>query len=148
MEFKGRIYKVLPEQSGTNREGKEWRRLDFIFEYFERADDRYTDKVALSIMNERIKECDLHEGEEVTIGFGHTVREYQGRYYNDIRCYKIEKAILEAKYKENQNNPKKASGLAARLEAMQKQVEEMQITGTNTAPKVEAKQEENDNLPF
>ena len=34
--------------------------------------------------------------------------------------------IHEAKYKENQNNPKKASGLAARLEAMQKQVEEMQ----------------------
>ena len=36
-------------------------------------------------------------------------------------------AILEAKYKENKNNPqKKTSGLAARLEAMQKQTEEMQ----------------------
>ncbi|MBQ8159097.1 MAG: membrane protein insertase YidC [Prevotella sp.] len=35
-------------------------------------------------------------------------------------------AILEAKYKENKNNPKKQSGLAARLEAMQKQAEEMQ----------------------
>ena len=49
MEFKGRIYKVLPEQSGTNREGKEWRRLDFIFEYFERADDRYTDKGSIRV---------------------------------------------------------------------------------------------------
>ena len=36
-------------------------------------------------------------------------------------------AILEAKYRENKNNPnKKASGLAARLEAMQKQAEELQ----------------------
>ena len=35
-------------------------------------------------------------------------------------------AILEAKYKENQNNPKKASGLAARLEEMQKRAAEMQ----------------------
>ena len=36
-------------------------------------------------------------------------------------------AILEAKYQENKNNPnKKASGLAARLEAMQKQAAEMQ----------------------
>ncbi len=36
-------------------------------------------------------------------------------------------AILEAKYKENKNNPqKKTSGLAARLEAMQKQAEELQ----------------------
>lgn len=35
-------------------------------------------------------------------------------------------AILEAKYKENKNNPKKSSGLAARLEAMQKQAAEIQ----------------------
>ena len=35
-------------------------------------------------------------------------------------------AILEAKYKENKNNPRKQSGLAARLEAMQKQAEELQ----------------------
>ena len=35
-------------------------------------------------------------------------------------------AILEARYRENKNNPKKQSGLAARLEAMQKQAEEMQ----------------------
>lgn len=34
-------------------------------------------------------------------------------------------AILESRYKENQNNPKKMSGLAARLEAMQKQAEEL-----------------------
>ena len=41
---------------------------------------------------------------------------------NDVKLL----AILEAKYKENKNNPKKQSGLAARLEAMQKQAEEMQ----------------------
>ena len=35
-------------------------------------------------------------------------------------------AILEARYKENKNNPKKTSGFAARLEAMQKQAMEMQ----------------------
>jgi len=35
-------------------------------------------------------------------------------------------AILEARYEENKKNPKKASGLAARLEAMQKQAEELQ----------------------
>jgi YidC/Oxa1 family membrane protein insertase len=35
-------------------------------------------------------------------------------------------AILERRYQENKNNPKKQSGLAARLEAMQKQAEELQ----------------------
>lgn len=33
--------------------------------------------------------------------------------------------ILEARYQENKNNPQKMSGLAARLEAMQKQAEEL-----------------------
>jgi YidC/Oxa1 family membrane protein insertase len=41
-------------------------------------------------------------------------------------------AILEARYQENKNNPKKMSGLAARLAAMQKQQEELQRRqGTN-----------------
>lgn len=35
-------------------------------------------------------------------------------------------SILEAKYKENKSNPKKTSGFAARLEAMQKQAMEIQ----------------------
>ncbi len=34
-------------------------------------------------------------------------------------------AMIEKRYKENQSNPKKMSGLAARLEAMQKQAEEL-----------------------
>ncbi len=41
-------------------------------------------------------------------------------------------AILEARYKENKANPKKQSGLAARLEAMQKQAEELQKQRMNT----------------
>ena len=130
MEFKGRIYKVMPITEGVNRAGDKWQKQEFLFEYFEHDTDRYTDKVALSIMNERIKECDLHEGEEVTIGFGHTVREYQGRYYNAIRCYKIEKAdSMQVPPAQADDAPK-------------------YVEGTNTAPKVEAKQEENDNLPF
>ena len=45
-------------------------------------------------------------------------------------------AILEARYKENKNNPKKkTTGLAARLEAMQKQAEELQKQRMNQQKK-------------
>ena len=44
-------------------------------------------------------------------------------------------AILEARYKENKNNPRKQSGLAARLEAMQKQAEELQRQRMNQQKK-------------
>lgn len=90
MQFQGRIYKLFPVQTGTSQRG-EWSRQDFIFEYFESPNDRYADRVLLSVMNDRIKEYDLHEGDEVIIGFGHTTREYQGRYFNDVRLYHFEK---------------------------------------------------------
>lgn len=91
MQFQGRIYRLYPVQSGTSANGKEWSRQDFIFEYFEQPTDRYADRVLLSVMNDRIKEYDLHEGDEVIIGFGHNTREYQGRYFNDVRMYHFEK---------------------------------------------------------
>ena len=91
MEFKGRIMKVLPVTSGTSQNGNEWKKQEFVFEYFEQETDRYSDKVCLSIMNDRIAEYDLHENDEVLIGFGHSIREYQGRFYNELRLYKFQK---------------------------------------------------------
>ena len=91
MQFKGRINKVYPMQSGVSASGKEWSKVDFIFEYFEHETDRYADRVLLSIMNERINEYNLQEGDEVVIGFSHSTREYNGRCFNDVRMYHFEK---------------------------------------------------------
>ena len=92
MEFKGRIAKGMPVQSGASQDGNEWSRQDFVFEYFEHETDRYSDKVMLSIMGkDRIAQYDIHEGDEVVIGFGHSVREYQGRTFNEVRMYKFDK---------------------------------------------------------
>ena len=88
MEFTGRILKVLPVQSGTGRNG-EWRKQEFIFEYFEHETDRHSDMVLLRVMNDRIDQYNLKEGETVTIGFGHGVREWNGQYFNELKVYKV-----------------------------------------------------------
>ena len=111
MEFKGRIMKVLPVTSGTSQNGNEWKKQEFVFEYFEQQTDRYSDKVCLSIMNGRIAEYDLHENDEVLIGFGHSIREYQGRYFNELRLYKFQK-LTQA-----QAEPKTAQGQAQGTQA-------------------------------
>lgn len=95
MTLKGRIYKVFPCVQGTSAAGNQWVKQDFIFEFFECPTDRYSDKVLLSCMNERIKEYDIHEGDEVRIGFGHRVREYNGRYFNELSMYHFEKVTRE-----------------------------------------------------
>ena len=67
MEFKGRIMKVLPVTSGTSQNGNEWKKQEFVFEYFEQQTDRYSDKVCLSIMNGRIAASILNSKQTDTV---------------------------------------------------------------------------------
>lgn len=126
MEFSGRISRIFPTSSGTNQQGNTWKRQEFIFEYFERPEDRYCDRVLLSIMNERIDTFDIHEGDEVKIGFSHNVREWNGKWYNEMRVYRLEK-ISHAP----QNEP-----------------EPVEAPQPASAPVEQPKTEEEDDLPF
>ena len=64
--------------------------LPFIFEYFEHETDRYADRVLLETFDTKVIE-NIKEGMEVRCGFSHNVREYEGKTYNEIRLYKIER---------------------------------------------------------
>lgn len=105
MEFTGRIQKLLPIRTGKKQDGSEWQSQEFVFEYFEHDSDRWSDKVVLSLMGDRIKEADLHEGDEVKIGFGHSVREWNGRWFNELRVYKLEKVKTTQPAPETQAAP-------------------------------------------
>jgi hypothetical protein len=87
MEFTGRIKKILPLVSGTSQKG-EWKKLPFIFEYFENATDRWADTVKLETFDTKVID-NLKEGMEVRCGFGHHAFEYKDTYYNELRLYKI-----------------------------------------------------------
>ena len=117
MEVQGRISKIMPMRKGTRSDGSEWRSQEFIVEFFETADQRWSDKVVLSAMNERIDEYDLHEGEEVNVGFSHGVKEYQGRWYPEFRIYKFEKKVAA----EPQHTVKVEEPAAPAPEAQQQQ---------------------------
>ena len=91
MEFTGRILKVFPPVTGVSKAGNEWKKQEFIFEFFENSTDRWSDKVLFSLMNQSVDEHNLIEGEEVRIGFCHAVREYNERFFNELRLYRLEK---------------------------------------------------------
>lgn len=104
MEFKGRIERILPRRKGVRNDGTEWQSQEFVFEYYEHETDWYSNKVMLSVMNDRIAEYDLHEGEEVIIGFGHNVRDWKGKLFNEFRIYKFEK-IKDVAVEQQQTEP-------------------------------------------
>ena len=58
MIFQGRIFKILPLQTGTSKDGKEWRKQEFVFVYFENPTDRWSDKVVLSLMGNQPTESE------------------------------------------------------------------------------------------
>ena len=110
MEFTGKVYRLFAVQSGTSQNsGNEWRKQEFIFEYREDPAQRWSDKVLLTLQNSKIDELSLKEGDDVKVGFEHHVREYNGRWYNDIRIYNIVKVVEQAPTQTCVNEPKEQS---------------------------------------
>lgn len=114
MEFEGRIQRVLPVRSGTSQRG-EWKTLPFVFEYFENAEQRWSDKVLLETFDTNIMAqigVYLQKGQDgkavyengearllgeikCRVGFSHSVRSgnrQDGTSFcvNDVRLYKFE----------------------------------------------------------
>lgn len=86
MEFKGTIKTILPEESGEGKNGI-WRKLSFIVE----TDGKYPKKVCLTAWNEKIDEFALVENEVINVSIEVESREYNGRWYTDVKAWKVEK---------------------------------------------------------
>jgi len=114
MEFEGRIQRVLPVSSGTSQRG-EWKKLPFVFEYFESGEQRWSDKVLLETFDTNVMaqigkylkkgadgkvvvengECVLLGELKCKCGFSHSVRTFDRQdgtkaTINEVRMYKFE----------------------------------------------------------
>lgn len=87
MEIKGRIVKILPLQSGESRNGV-WKRQEFVLEYGE----QYPKIVCFSLRGNKIDQYPLAIDDEVIVSFDVESREYNGRYYTDVKAWKIDRA--------------------------------------------------------
>lgn len=88
MELQGRVIKVLPITTGTKNDGTQWRKQEFVFGYYENPTDIYERSIKLDLMNEKIDEYHLQEGDKITVRIGLGCHEYpqgSGKYFNDIR---------------------------------------------------------------
>ncbi|MCD8287432.1 MAG: DUF3127 domain-containing protein [Porphyromonadaceae bacterium] len=90
MEIKGRIIHVLPLQSGVGQvSGKEWKKQEYVLETQEQQ--RYPRKVCFQLSGSRIDQYPLSVGDEVVVSFDLESREGRGRWYTDVRAWRIEK---------------------------------------------------------
>lgn len=132
MEIQGNVMKVGQLQTGTGQNG-EWQRQDYVIEYFEHETDMWTQKIIISLMGDNIKHYGLQVGDKVKVRFGLNFREYQGRFYQDVRLA--------------QDGITKLSSLGGQQQAQQPAGE---AAGTTAAPQSPQQQEgeKKDDLPF
>ncbi|MBR5893022.1 MAG: DUF3127 domain-containing protein [Bacteroidaceae bacterium] len=88
MEITGKIIAVLPERGGISKTGNEWKMQEYVLETHE----QYPKKMCFNVFGaDKIAQFNIQAGEEMTVSFDINAREYQGRWYNDIRAWKVER---------------------------------------------------------
>ncbi|MBQ2128414.1 MAG: DUF3127 domain-containing protein [Prevotella sp.] len=94
MELTGRIISVLPANSGVSqRTGNPWMSQEYVIE----VPGQYPRKCVFRLFGEdRIKQFNIQQGEDVTVSFDIDAHEYQGRWFNEIRAYNITRGAAPA----------------------------------------------------
>ena len=93
MEIQGKIIAVLPLQSGVSqRTGNKWASQDYVIE----THDQYPRKCCFRVFGEdKINNFNIQSGEELSVSFDIDCHEYNGRWFNDIRAWAVNRVSTE-----------------------------------------------------
>ena len=87
MELTGKIIVVQEPKSGTSsKTGNPWMMQEYVIE----VPGQYPRKCVFRIFGEdRIKQFNIQQGEDITVQFDIDAHEYNGRWFNEIRAYNV-----------------------------------------------------------
>lgn len=93
MEITGKLIQKLPVQSGQRNDGTSWSKAEFVFETI----DQYPKKICANLWGDRARALDqFQEGSLITVSFDLESREYNGRWYTDVKAWKVDPATPAA----------------------------------------------------
>lgn len=129
-------------QSGTSQNtGNQWRKQEFVVEWYESPSDTQSQKIVLSVMNDNIDKLNVQIGDKMEVRFDLRYREYNGRYYMEV--YAPFDAMKKVGGLQTAAN---ATGTTAQPQKAQQPAAEAVGTETKVpAPQAEGK---DDDLPF
>lgn len=86
MEIKGKLQIILALTEGQGKNGP-WKKQEFVIETI----DNYPKKVVMHVWGEKVEELKKYNiGDMITCSLDITSREYNGKWYTDIRAWKIQ----------------------------------------------------------
>lgn len=87
MDIKGKIIQKLDLQSGTSKAGNQWKKQEYVLETF----DSYPKKVKFDFFGDKADQYPLEVGDVITLSYDIESREFNGRWYTDIRGFRAMK---------------------------------------------------------
>lgn len=89
MELSGKVISLLPEVSGQGKNGT-WRKQEFVLEI--QTQSQFPRKVCITMWGDKIDQFNLKIGDDVTASIDIESREYNQRWYTEVKAWKVEKA--------------------------------------------------------
>ena len=88
MEITGKIIVALEPRSGvSNNTGNPWKMQSFVLET---TTEQYPRRCVFDVFGEdRLNQFNIQVGQEYTVSFDIDAREYQGRWFNSIRAWRV-----------------------------------------------------------
>jgi len=96
MEFTGKIIAILSPRGGVSKtSGNEWKSQEYVIENH----DQYPRKMCFDVFGaDKIEQFNIQMGEELTVSFDVDARQWNDRWFNSIRAWKVERVSAGAPY--------------------------------------------------
>lgn len=139
MELKNvKVIQILPIESGTAKDGKEWRKQQIVVE----IQGDYPRKMIIALWSTLIG-TNPPVGCFADISFDIESREYNGRWYTDVKCWKIVQVGIPV-----DTGNKKSNKTDTKTDRLPETDFPFPPIESNTSSNIPIEQEEDDGLPF
>lgn len=89
MDFSGRVIAILPVRTGVSKStGNEWKVQSYVVENH----DQYPRRMCFEVFGaDKIDQFNIQVGEEINVSFDIDARQWQDKWFNTIRAWKVER---------------------------------------------------------
>lgn len=88
LEITGKLIQKLNPVGGTSAKGNAWQKQEFVIE----TEDQYPRKICANLWGDKIDQLNQYQiGDLIKVSFDLESREFNGRWYTDVKAWKIER---------------------------------------------------------
>lgn len=138
MEMEGRIIAIRQKRTGTSKDGTPWATQEYVLE--DNSNSKYIRKMCFEVFgDERINQFKIQKGEHLKVHFDIDAREWNDRWFNSIRAWRIER------FDNRQASPQQSYNQPIQPKPSYQQQQQVSMP---QAPQTAGQTSDSDDLPF